>query len=67
MYCNLYKLGEFKMMDYFKNIYYIIYLYKCGCIKSKKKKKRNVFIIGLSNFFLVNYYIKQGRYGVIEF
>lgn len=34
--CVLYKLGEFKMMDYFKNIYYIIYLYKCGCIKSKK-------------------------------
>lgn len=34
--CVLYKLGEFKMMDHFKNIHYTIYLHKCGCIKSKK-------------------------------
>lgn len=37
MHCILYKLGEFKMMDHFKNIHYTIYLHKCGCIKSKKK------------------------------
>lgn len=66
MHCNLYKLGEFKMMDHFKNIHYTIYLHKCGCIKSKKKKKRNAFTIGLSNFLLANHHIKQGRHGATE-
>lgn len=65
MHCILYKLGEFKMMDHFKNIHYTIYLHKCGCIKSKKKK-RNAFTIGLSNFLLANHHIKQGRHGATE-
>lgn len=43
---HLYKLGEFKMMDHFKNIHYTIYLHKCGCIKVKKE----CILVVLSNF-----------------